>query len=479
MWELEKEDLLSELEDREKELASIPVIIDTTFESQHKFIIHPARLKAALCTRRSGKSYGDGLYLFKEAMENAGVNCLYLGLTRDTCWRIMWKDVLKVINNKYGIGSKFNETKLTITLPNGSMIYLLGADSDEDEKNKVLGQKYKLVIIDEAQSYTINLRDLVYKMLRPAMADLRGTIVLTGTPCNITQGLFYDITTGIELGWEVARWSALDNPYMVKQWNEEIADMIATNPLAVETASFKQMYLGEWVIDTDKLVYKYEENRNDFKMLPVMRSGEWHYVLGIDLGYEDDSAFIVGCYHDYNTNLYIVDEYCRKHMDITEVANKIKELSDKYQVEICVIDGSAKQAVKEMENRHGLSLIPSDKTGKSDFIELMNGEFIMKKILLGQNVPKLKEEYSKLVWDDNDKKRVEHPACKNHRTDASLYLWRYCYQWLSKILPIKPLPNTKEWFIEEERRLEEEAEKNARKSIAYTDDGTDGGITWD
>ena len=78
---------------------------------------------------------------------------------------------------------------------------LVGADSNEDERQKLLGQKFVLVVIDEAQAFGIDLRQLVYGVLKPAVADYRGTIILTGTPGNLIKRLFFDLITGKEAGW--------------------------------------------------------------------------------------------------------------------------------------------------------------------------------------------------------------------------------------------------------------------------------------
>ena len=47
-----------------------------------------------------------------------------------------------------------------------------------------------------------------------------------------------------------------------------------------------------------------------------------------------------------------------------------------------VIDNANKQAVAELEKRHDLPLTAADKVGKSDFMEIMNGEFIQGRIKL-------------------------------------------------------------------------------------------------
>lgn len=60
-----------------------PVFLDPAFPAQSEFIADPAKLKVALCTRRSGKSYGGGLYLYQEAFNTPGASCLYIALTRD------------------------------------------------------------------------------------------------------------------------------------------------------------------------------------------------------------------------------------------------------------------------------------------------------------------------------------------------------------------------------------------------------------
>jgi hypothetical protein len=57
-------------------------LFDPRFPQQKNFVADPAKLKALWCTRRAAKSYTAGLYMVKEALENPGVNCLFIGLTR-------------------------------------------------------------------------------------------------------------------------------------------------------------------------------------------------------------------------------------------------------------------------------------------------------------------------------------------------------------------------------------------------------------
>lgn len=439
------------------------------FPQQWNFIEDPARLKALFCTRRAAKSYTIGLYLTKVAQDYPNSNCLFLGLTRESAKGIIWKDILKDINLKYNIGMEFNGTALTATLPNGSVIWVTGADADEDEMNKLLGKKYRLVGIDEASMYSINMRQLVYGVLKPATADQRGTICLLGTASNVTRGLFYDVTQKVEPGWSLHTWTAFDNPHVSEQWGEEIEDIKRDRPAFIETPLYKQWYLNQWVIDEDAKVYKYDERRNRSNNLPDI-GVPWNYILGVDLGHSPDpSAFVVGAYNIAHPKLYII--HAEKHLkfDITNVAEKIRELELRWTFDVKVVDNANKQAVEELNNRHKTNLIPAEKAGKADFINLMNAEFIQGNILLTKDAELLADEYETLVWETEggeikltpSGQRKEHPGLPNHLTDAGLYLWRHAHQYLFKEAEPKKDMNSQEvWENAHIKRLEQEVQNS-------------------
>lgn len=431
---------------------------DPFFDKQTNFLKDTSPLVAGFCTRRSGKSYGAGLKLCSEAFNNEGVSCIYIALTRDSAKRIMWRDVLKSIDRKFSLNATFNETLLTMTFPNGSVVYLVGMDADERDKEKALGQKFKCAVIDEAASFTINLRELAYGILKPALSDLRGQLYMIGTPSNFIKGLFFEVTEGKEPGWSLHKWSAFDNPFQVEAWKTELAEIERDRPLFKETPLFKQHYLGQWVIETDKLVYKFNQDKNLFDKRPdSLRPEGWSYVLGVDLGYEDDSAFALCAFHEHHPVMYVIQTFNKKHMDITDVASKIKEFQASFEIGKVIIDGADKQAVEEMKHRHSLTLDPAEKTGKSDFIELLNAELIQGNIKINAKCTNLINELSGLVWkttgDVIDIPRKEHPALPNHLCDAFLYAWRYCYQYMFEPIKKSAVIGTKAWHDEQNEKM--------------------------
>jgi hypothetical protein len=274
---------------------------------------------------------------------------------------------------------------------------------------------------------------------------------------------------------------------MCDRWAADIEEMKRSHPGIEETPAFRRNFLGEWVVEDDALVYKFNLAKNGWDgALPVYTRGRWHKVLGVDLGYNDDSSFTQMQYHDFDPNLFITKSEKQKGMDISAVALKIKAIqkaAGEGEIEMVVIDGSNKQAVMEMQNRHGLSLYPADKTGKPDFIELMNADLIMGRVKVHEkDASPLIEEWDGLVWNDKTVKREEHPACPNHAADSALYGWRFCYQYVSKVQAAKPSPGTAEYDKDEEQRMFRETMASVERAKHDKQENIFGGgeldLTW-
>ncbi len=78
------------------------------------------------------------------------------------------------------------------------------------------------------------------------------------------------------------------------------------------------------------------------------------------------------------------------------------------------------------------------------------------KVLLDERkCTELIEEMNQLVWDQRSDVEKEDSRCANHLTDAMLYAWRFCYQWLSEMPDRKPKVGSKEWMKQQEIEHEE------------------------
>jgi len=455
--------------------AKVKALRESCFPEQLAFIDDPSKQKAAQCTRRSGKSYGGaGVYLCSTCIEYPRATCLYIATTREQARRILLKDVLSEINRNHSLGMKVNLTTLTVSFPNDSLIYLMGLDSKPEEMEKALGQKYRLVVIDEGGSWRQDQRKMIYDVLQPACADYQGTIAMLGSPVNNIKTHFYEVTglkesdPGYVPGWAVHRWSWQNNPHVRVNMQKQIDRMIAANPNIMQTPGFRQMYLNEWVVDPGALCYKYDLYRNSISSLPS--DNRYSFAVGVDLGFNDPTAIVVSAYSEYDPTMYFVEVIKLKEADLSTVAEHLNQVRLKYNPYKWVVDGAAKQAVAELKNRFGFPFEPADKTGKYEMIQLMNNDFISGRIkLVMPGCAELEDEYNNLVWDeksrlDRTKKTVENSACANHAADGSLYSWRMCYHYAAREHDLIIHPNSEEamelWAEKEARKLKRKGERD-------------------
>lgn len=441
-------------------------IEDRLFIKQNNFINDKSQLKAALCTRRAGKSYACGKILVQKALKFDDSVQVYIAKTRDSAKRIMMP-VMKSLKNRYSINMKLNKSELSFTFANGSVIYFVGLDSDENQKDKILGQALLTAIIDEAAFFETNLNDLVYEHLLACTADWGddGQIIMISTPSDITSGLFYDVTTGKEQGWSTHKWSTSDNPYMAEKIANQIALLKKNKPGIEDTPLFKRMYLAIWFVDDEALVYKIKRDKNviDGRNLSFIPNDKWTTILSIDLGFNDDSAFVVMSYCGDDPNLYIRYAFKKPGMIVSDVAAQIKHIESKFKIDVKICDPASKQVVEELNQRHGMDIISATKSDKKEFIELLNSDLITGAIkIIDEPCEELITEATTLIWNEEKKKRKiweELSSCPNHLTDAMLYGWRYCYQFTYKPANINDIENMDpcdEYWDREKQKIKNE-----------------------
>lgn len=416
-----------------------------------------SRFRGLNCTRRSGKSVGNAIDDFEICEQFPGSRIVTGGITLDSITEIIW-DIYKELDEQHKLGLKFNETKKIATFPNGSRIRLFGLDSNEKQMRKILGQKLRKASIDEAGSLTVDMQRVCYQMIMPALADLRphSWLTLLGTCENIPLTFFESVTEGREkfVPWSVHKWTAYENPFMKKQWEDEMHDLITQNPLVTEASWFKTHYLNQWCVD-DELQIITLQDHNYFNSLPVEIDS---YVLGVDLGFNDDTSFALMGYNRNDPRTFCQIAEKEKGLDFTAVSQRINYYRNNYPIIKIKIDGSNKQGVEEMRVRHKLPLEATEKSPgyKQTVLRLLSDDVKTGRVLLnkGGTIP-LQNEWTALQWEDKQREK-EDPRCQNHCSDAALYAWLECRNYHAQP-PAKPISiNSEEWALKQE---EEEAER--------------------
>lgn len=461
-----------------------------------------------VCPRRSGKTravVSKACYL---AEMKPGARVLIISLTLKSTVENYWSGApggLWTLNDAFELGIKFNTSRYTWVHPNGSRGMLAGAETKADiERLRGAAAEADLVIIDECKSFApAHLADLIENVVEPGLMTRGGQMVLIGTPGSIPMGPFYEATclqarvgegeetrpTCIayhdksapgpayerlnkdEWGdlYTMHTWTIQDNVAVPSQWARALATK-RRRQWPDDHPVWRREYLGEWVSDASDLVYSYAQTMGGTDGRSSWRpdyahgktglddmDGPWHLLLGLDLGFVDESAMVLVAYSEQLKELRHVFDFKAPGLDAQAFTEHVLGIIDEYGLpEMIVADfggGGAKMLLESINQRYGLSIQPAEKRSKNDFIELLNGDFLAGrvKVIPGSD---LETELCGLQWDlSNDAKHIlartgrlrEDPSCPNHLCDALLYIWRFSYHYFAQTREVGPEPGTPEW----------------------------------
>lgn len=429
---------------------------EKTFPIQDAFINDPNQFIAACCTRRAGKTSALAKR-FKKTMDRYPRSLSrYIALTRDSARDIMWP-VLQEMNDAEGWNAEFLETTLTMRLPNGSRLRLLGADM-KDFIKRLKGAKSPAVGIDEAQDFGPHIQSLIDDVLTATLADYTDSwLAVTGTPGPIPRGYFFDVTEGGKHGYKVHKWSLFQNPYLPdpvgfvqrlkekKGWDDR-------NP------SYMREYKGIWVLDPDSLLIRYKEELNHYETLPTTH---WNYILGVDIGHRDADALAVIAWSETTPNIYLVEEILTKGQDITQLSDQMALMIAKYDIAKIVMDEGAlgKKIAEEIRRRKNIPVQPADKMRKFENVAFLND---------WMRLGKFKAKKDSHFAQDSYQLQVDHERTTPNRLvvkkgfhsdiiDAVLYAFKESPAFTYTEPLKRPERGTPEWGKEEESEMERQA----------------------
>lgn len=414
-------------------------LIDGLFKQQKLFNRDPARFKAALNTRRSGKSYLAATRLILAALSTPRSVNPYLALTRDSAKRILWPTLVTLLET-HKIEHEAQESALTVSFPKQkSQIFMVGADQ-KNFINRIRGIAAKLAAVDETQSFGEHLEELVNDVVTPALADFNGQLDLYGTPGLLPQGFFYDVTTGKIPGFSIHRWSIKDNPFMPQGFIEETMKLRGWTE---ENPTYRREWLGEWVLDEDSLLFKFKD-KNLCSELP---KDSLNRILGIDFGFDDKTAFVILAYTDKGKDLYIEHSEAYAGMIPSEIASFTEMLVKRFNPLAIVSDtaGLGKSITEEMRRRYHIPIKAAEKTDKLTAIALMNGDFIDGYLRVHASNQDL---INQLKTTPRGEDGLEEKDAECDLLDAALYAYREAKHWTFEPKTPRLDRNSEEYIIQ-------------------------------
>ena len=451
---------------------------------QTRFVRDKARKKAVKGGRRAGKTVAFRRALLMAAAAYPGRYSLYISLTRKLAKKTLWQE-LKADCRTLGIPFAANETELTLTIVGGGTIILGGAD-DSLAVERYRGLAYVLVIIDECGSQKdALLRLLVLDVLRPAMMDYGGQLVLGGTPGPALVGYWYEMSGPQRVAnCPLYEWTIFDNPLFDGRAAEELAEIRLENEWTEQTVTYVREYLGRWIQDASVLVYPFDVAKNLIVALPThtssgyrVRDQDWSWRLGMDCGIVDLMTFVVVGAHRALPGSYICHAEGYAGMLTGQVGAKIREIhafkrsdgSLRFPRMRNKLDtgGMGKVHAEELTRMHGIVIEAAVKTEKASTIRTFRDRLLAGGVQL-LDVPELdclRAEWATLGWDA--KQEQHDPNGEDHYSDATIYADRdlKAYRWDPSRGKPAAVPGTPEHMAEMERQeMEREAAQERRQA---------------
>lgn len=442
--QLFQDDIISSLDAQTEKLLSKDIdfleyrIMKQLFKEQREvFLDTMVRRKCIMCSRRAGKTELNARLLVRAcAIPNSP--CLYVNLTFANAINQTFDKILecaKAIELPVQSSSKADGF---IIFANGSSITFKG-NTNKAEADKIRGYKYRLAIIDEAQSQ-VNMPYLINEVVEPLLMDFADSVmILTGTPPRVKNTYFEKAWNS--KGWQNYHWTMFENPY-IPNAEEQLEKICEEKGLGKDSDFIQREYYGVIAYDTEAQVFK------DYKTFETVPEEfmPTDIVIGVDFGFSDYNGVVslafnkdtMECYA-FNENKFnkstssaviecVKNHYENAKMFMVDRAKRLNKDADLTNITI-VTDSNEKAICFELSMNNKLPAYPCYKYDKVMAISQLSDWCRTGKIKVLKD-GHLAEEFDMTVYkrDDNDNITSEiddsyHPDIADALLYASRQMW--------------------------------------------------------
>lgn len=313
-------------------------------EGQYEVANDTHKYKVINAGRQWGKSVLARLIVLKWASESPGIYWIVSPTYRQGKQN-HWNDLQKEVPREWVI--KKNEVEMSITLKNGSVIELKGAENPDSLRGATL----KGLCIDEIASIR-NWDWLWSEVLAATLVRYDAPVIFISTPKGFNS--FYELYQrglGDEPNWKSWHFTSYDNKYL----NKEVIDE-KKKELTEDT--FAQEYLADFRKHTGLAHSNWDRIINLIESFDIPLG--WPRVRGFDYGLVHFTASVRVAI-DEDDNWFIDTSYLNNRSSVKDHAEAI--LAEDYNLGFIMMwgDPSGKQWVDEFA-MHGLNIQNADKT---------------------------------------------------------------------------------------------------------------------
>ena len=262
------------------------------------------RFRVVLAGRRGGKTFLAMREACRFASQPNSIVWM-LANSRQQIKSLCWTKLKKKLNSLNWIADT-NESELTIRLVNGSQICLKSAEQGDNLR----GESLNFIVIDEFCD--IELDSIWSQIIRPSLADKKGSALFTGTPKAGNQAardLYDNYLT--KSNWASFTYTTADGGFVD-------ADEIEQARQDLSPKVFSQEYLANWE-NFAGIIFN-EFGAHNITQVRTPEANEVVYI-GMDFNVTPCSA-VIG--RQTKTGIEIYDEIYLDNSNTTEIINEIR-----------------------------------------------------------------------------------------------------------------------------------------------------------
>lgn len=327
-----------------------------------------------------------------------------------------------------GTAAKWNGGDKRFTFPSGATLSF-GYIDNENDKYRYQSSEFQFIGFDELTQFPEGWYKYLFSRLRrsghvDAPLRMRGATNPGGIGHEWVRRRFIDPKTACA---RFVSAKLVDNPSLdANEYRKSLAQL--------DASTRRQLEEGDWIADTDGLVYSRFEPRRHVLPAALATRG-WRFVLGIDYGFADECAFVVLGWAPGSHVVRVVESHKFGGMTPTVAAEFTRGLCTRYDFQRVVADtgGLGKGYAEEARTRFLLPIEAADKANKRGYQLLLNDALANGTLQLFPGNGPLEDEWSELPW--NKTRTQEADGFANHLADATLYGWRAASAFLEEAPP--------------------------------------------
>lgn len=386
----------------------------------------PTRYIVINCGRRAGKSFLVAPRTLQYATEHPKSVIWYIAPNYKQAESIMWS-MLREVVPLHAIAKK-NETKLSITLTNGSEIYLKGAE----DPDSLRGNRIDFCVFDECAF--IAKWEEVWKVIRPTLVDSKANVWFISTPNGFNH--FKDLAEKRDKDWSYHHYTSYDNPFIA-------AEELDAARLEMDEDSFQQEFMGEFRKMTG-LVYK-SFNR-DVHMVTIPNLDGYSHFRALDFGFGHNAALGYFAVSPDQTAIYLYDGLYRSQLDTEQLGANIKLKDSGKHITGAWADSAQPQIIKDL-SLMGVNFDPVDKPqgsivkGIADVARLLKIRPDTGKptLMIADHLTWVADEFEKYRWVQSKNENSAEKEMPLKREDDAMDMIRYfAMSYLPNTMNVQP-----------------------------------------